>query len=750
MDIGTAKKGKSKGIAMKVKIKKSNLYLLIGLICTLIVILACVTIGGKAAEPSVDIQMGVRNDDVSVLTFDFMITNPNQREATLTDFEYYVYLDGDQTGHQAGIEETIAPLKHKESVTITRNFSIPHGEPLKHFLREGYNVTVNGSLSAKVSSWSYEVAFENATGIHIDKGAKQATCPNITGIELETGESAINMSIVINNPNQVAIYFEELDYDVYLKKDGEWKSLYPGGVFSGYRHLINPMETYKGSVEMEVSENDIQYLMRSSADVKVEGTMFSFPGEKGWNPIYFESPVEEVIPTVNGSGAAGEAAPTPAPSFTAAPTTEPTPVSTSTSDLEIEVDSTGNASFQLTERYPVELYESFKSNYSEERAKNVSSICSIFGVEEVKDAEDEFDDEKSIYKMSFEVPGFTTKTDDGIWSSTEINLQRSVNSIKIVLPEGYKIEKAEDATVTKNVCEWIGTATEPSILTIPSIEYKVTEVSEPIIDIGAMSEKFKSAAQSGIYLISTNLLYPVLTILFILVGWSLIALGGFLYEWHARHRDFMSLERAALKARALLKANELDAAFDVLGEGCSNSFVHDFLSKLAGFKGVFSSKKLMEVKVEKLLQDFETEMTKRLEKSRLVTRAGPMLGLMGTLIPMGPALLALAGGDVKTLANNLIIAFGTTVLGLATGLVGHVITMVRSRWYEQDMSDMEYLAEILFGESVVEEGLELGKEEGEGFEKAGGRGLRLRQYLNRVKGWRRGRDEKGEKERGDR
>jgi len=256
------------------------------------------------------------------------------------------------------------------------------------------------------------------------------------------------------------------------------------------------------------------------------------------------------------------------------------------------------------------------------------------------------------------------------------------------------------------------------------------------MDIGSALEIFKSFAQSGIYLISTNLLYPVIIILFILIGWSLIALGGFLYEWHARNRDFVSLERGAFKARALLKANELEAAFDTLGKSCSNKYVHDFLSGLSEFRGVFRSKKLMEVKVEKLLQDLETEMSKRLEKSRFVTRAGPMLGLMGTLIPMGPALLALAGGDVKTLADNLIIAFGSTVLGLAAGLIGHMVSMVRSRWYEQDMSDMEYLSEILFGEREGEEGLELGIKEGAGIEKEERR--KLRRYLNKV------RDRKGE------
>jgi len=719
---------------------KSNKHILMGLICTLIVILLCVTIEGKVAEPGVDIEMGIGDDDVSVLTFDFVIDNPNQKEASLTDFEYYVYLDGNQTGSQAGTWE-ISEVEPRESVTIRRDFSIPHGEPLKHFLREGFDVTVNGSLSANVGSESFDVTFENATAIHLepDEDAELATSLDITGMELETSESGINMSIIISNPNQVAVYFEEFEYDVYYKSGGKWKSLYPGGVFGGY--LIKPMETYKGSVEMDVSKNDIQYLLRGGrTDVKVEGTMFSFPKEKGWSPTYFERSVEKVIPTIDGSGATGEVEPAHTPSPTAT-TTEPSPTpvpTTQTSDLKIEVDSTGNASFQLTEQYPIALYVDFKNNYSEERAKNTSSICSIFGVKEVRNVEDEFDNEKYIYKMSFDVTSFTTQT-DGVWSSTKLNLQRPANSIEITLPEGSEIEKAEDANVSKNACEWTAAAIEPSIFSIPSIEYKykVPEPEpEPIIDINPALEQFKSWAQSGIYIISTGLLYPVLIILFILIGWSLIAIGGFLYEWHARNRDFVSLERSALKARALLKANELETAFDVLGKGCSNNFVHDFLSRLSEFRGMFSSKKLMEVKVEKLLQDFETAMSKRLEKSRLVTRAGPMLGLMGTLIPMGPALHALAGGDVETLANNLIIAFGSTVLGLAAGLIGYTVTIVRGRWYEQDMSDMEYLSEILFGESEMEEGLELGLglEDGEGFEKK----RRLRQSLNKVTGWKRG------------
>lgn len=47
------------------------------------------------------------------------------------------------------------------------------------------------------------------------------------------------------------------------------------------------------------------------------------------------------------------------------------------------------------------------------------------------------------------------------------------------------------------------------------------------------------------------------------------------------------------------------------------------------------------------------------------------------------------------------------------------------------MSDMEYLSEILFGESEGEEGLELGIKEECDFEEVEGR--KLRQYLNKVR-----------------
>jgi len=204
--------------------------------------------------------------------------------------------------------------------------------------------------------------------------------------------------------------------------------------------------------------------------------------------------------------------------------------------------------------------------------------------------------------------------------------------------------------------------------------------------------------QQIISIISGNLLYPVMIILIILILGSLIELGGFLFEWRNRHRDLGRMEESAAIARARLEQSDPEGAFGVLGQNCSNSFVHEFLYRIAALQRGCSDRGMLEVRLEKLLQDINFEMAKKLERSRFVARVGPMFGLMGTLIPMGPALLGLSAGDIDTLANNLIIAFGTTVVGLMAGAIGFMVATVRTRWYKHDISDIEYLSEILFGD----------------------------------------------------
>ncbi len=79
---------------------------------------------------------------------------------------------------------------------------------------------------------------------------------------------------------------------------------------------------------------------------------------------------------------------------------------------------------------------------------------------------------------------------------------------------------------------------------------------------------------------------------------------------------------------------------------------------------------------------FESYAVKRLERNDLLARSGPILGLMGTLIPLGPGLTALGQGSLDILATALTVAFDTTVIGLLVGLLAYGIGRIRRRWYD--------------------------------------------------------------------
>ena len=87
--------------------------------------------------------------------------------------------------------------------------------------------------------------------------------------------------------------------------------------------------------------------------------------------------------------------------------------------------------------------------------------------------------------------------------------------------------------------------------------------------------------------------------------------------------------------------------------------------------------------------DFERLAVRRIERTDFLTRIAPMLGLMGTLIPLGPGLAALGEGDLDILATALSVAFDTTVLGLLVGIVGFVIGRLRRRWYDETLNAIE-------------------------------------------------------------
>jgi biopolymer transport protein ExbB/TolQ len=198
-----------------------------------------------------------------------------------------------------------------------------------------------------------------------------------------------------------------------------------------------------------------------------------------------------------------------------------------------------------------------------------------------------------------------------------------------------------------------------------------------------------------IYHTAKYLLYPVLVAVLLCLVWVLVELGWLMYEIYlrVRYRDLDALEGRTLRAREAFANGQPRKAYKYLQENNYSMVVVRFLFDLIRN---YQTDRLAE-KPLKLLQEYEFYTIKRLEKTRILVRIGPMLGLMGTLIPLSPALVALANGDTAKLADNLVIAFSVTVLGLLIGGLAFLISIIRDRFYSQDISDLEYLLELLEG-----------------------------------------------------
>lgn len=97
----------------------------------------------------------------------------------------------------------------------------------------------------------------------------------------------------------------------------------------------------------------------------------------------------------------------------------------------------------------------------------------------------------------------------------------------------------------------------------------------------------------------------------------------------------------------------------------------------------------------RLLHEERSHYEKILKISDIISRIGPMFGLLGTLIPLGPGIIALGQGDTYTLSTSLLTAFDTTVAGLISAAVAFMISAIRRSWYSNYMSALEMAAECV-------------------------------------------------------
>ena len=193
--------------------------------------------------------------------------------------------------------------------------------------------------------------------------------------------------------------------------------------------------------------------------------------------------------------------------------------------------------------------------------------------------------------------------------------------------------------------------------------------------------------------VSSSLQIPTIIILIILIIVTIVMIGSIIAEYFS--------ERRLLNGSITTLIDNLQGKSTEEMRGIINKAGLLRRQKAAAIQLIDRSAypaNTREALARQLIADEENRYAKITRITDLIARVAPMFGLMGTLIPLGPGLIALAQGDTKTLSDSLLIAFDTTVAGLISAAISFVISGIRKGWYEQYMTGLETIMETILEE----------------------------------------------------
>lgn len=195
---------------------------------------------------------------------------------------------------------------------------------------------------------------------------------------------------------------------------------------------------------------------------------------------------------------------------------------------------------------------------------------------------------------------------------------------------------------------------------------------------------------SILFTITVALKVPVIIGLLLALVWSLYSIGIFLREWFDRKCNQLSWQQ---------KINDFcNCEFNKrvsLSKLFSSASTPEIINYCYGYIVSQSSNINEQIQIDLLLQEIELRAVKNLSRIRIGLRLGPVLGLMGTLIPMGPALKSISQGNLEMMSNEMVIVFSTTVAGLLVGALSYLILTVRQYWYAKDLAQTEHIARFI-------------------------------------------------------
>ena len=197
------------------------------------------------------------------------------------------------------------------------------------------------------------------------------------------------------------------------------------------------------------------------------------------------------------------------------------------------------------------------------------------------------------------------------------------------------------------------------------------------------------ALSSLLYVVAQSLILPVVAALLIFMAYTIIQVGGILSEYSGRiQTDVNEIEGII---NSIFNQETPEGIKEVVEKSSLPKSHRKILGKIAANSSI--GEKSREAFARKLIETEQINATKRIEKTDVIAKIGPAIGLMGTLIPLGPGLSALGSGDITTLSQNLVVAFDAAIVGLGAAAVAFTISRIRRIWYEDHLSTLDTLAE---------------------------------------------------------
>ncbi len=176
---------------------------------------------------------------------------------------------------------------------------------------------------------------------------------------------------------------------------------------------------------------------------------------------------------------------------------------------------------------------------------------------------------------------------------------------------------------------------------------------------------------------------PVVIILILFIAAILVAIGWIISEYMNEYKH-MQVQLPKLLDEIRAGEQPIEEIIETSGLLKTQKEALIEITKHSDFNDL-----MLESLAANLLEREQERYDAKLKPTDLLSKLGPMFGLLGTLIPLGPGIIALGQGDTMTLSQSLMTAFDTTIAGLIVAAIAIVISTIRRGWYNNYMSVLE-------------------------------------------------------------